>query len=142
MINNKQLLNKEEVTSGEIIIGPSIKIGYYAQEHENLNYEQDLISEIRQTTAISREDAINIDKDDQQRLKQYIHLSDKTIFEPIFTSRGVLYLHIKTFTPSTDALYEEQIENRRERIINSIKSMKFEEKKEELVESANVQYLL
>lgn len=54
----KQLLNKDDVTSGEIIIGPSIKIGYYAQEHENLNYEQDLISEIRQTTAISREDAV------------------------------------------------------------------------------------
>lgn len=54
----KQLLNKEEVTSGEIIIGPSIKIGYYAQEQETLNFDQDLIGEIRQTTAISREGAV------------------------------------------------------------------------------------
>lgn len=53
-----QLLDKEEVTTGEIIIGPSVKIGYYAQEHETLNYERDLISEIRQTAPISRGDAV------------------------------------------------------------------------------------
>lgn len=54
----KQLLDKDEVTEGEIVIGPSIKIGYYAQEQETLNDERDLISEIRQTAPISREDAV------------------------------------------------------------------------------------
>ena len=54
----KQLLDKETITTGQIIMGPSIKVGYYAQEHENLDYGRDLISEIRQTTAISREGAV------------------------------------------------------------------------------------
>jgi ATP-binding cassette subfamily F protein 3 len=54
----KQLLNPEQVSSGEIIIGPSIKIGYYAQEQETLNNDLDLISEIRQTAPVSREAAV------------------------------------------------------------------------------------
>ncbi len=54
----RQLLNPESVSSGEIKIGPSIKIGYYAQEQETLNYKRDLISEIRQTAPVSRETAV------------------------------------------------------------------------------------
>lgn len=54
----KQVLNKDDATKGEIIIGPSVKIGYYAQESENLNPHQDLISEIRQAAPLSREDAV------------------------------------------------------------------------------------
>ncbi|MDX1413538.1 MAG: ABC-F family ATP-binding cassette domain-containing protein [Candidatus Promineifilaceae bacterium] len=54
----KQLLDPEGITRGEIKIGPSIKIGYYSQEHETLNLESDLISEIRQTAPVSRESAV------------------------------------------------------------------------------------
>ncbi len=54
----KQLLDPEGITGGEIKIGPSIKIGYYSQEHETLNQERDLISEIRQTAPVSRETAV------------------------------------------------------------------------------------
>lgn len=54
----KQLLDPEGISSGEIKIGPSIKIGYYSQEHETLNHERDLISEIRQTAPVSRETAV------------------------------------------------------------------------------------
>ena len=54
----KQLLNPEAVTSGQIKIGPSIKIGYYAQEQETLHNEWDLITEIRQTAPVSRETAV------------------------------------------------------------------------------------
>jgi ATP-binding cassette subfamily F protein 3 len=54
----KQILDPEGVSSGEIKIGPSIKIGYYAQEQETLNDDLDLISEIRQTAPVSREAAV------------------------------------------------------------------------------------
>ncbi len=76
----KQLLDKEDVTSGEIIIGPSVKIGYYAQEHENLNYDQDLISEIRQTAPISRGDAVAF-------LNRFLYTYDQ-MQQPISTLSG------------------------------------------------------
>ncbi|MEM7112257.1 MAG: ABC-F family ATP-binding cassette domain-containing protein [Chloroflexota bacterium] len=54
----KQLLDPENVTGGIIKIGPSIKIGYYAQEQETLNHANDLITEIRQSAPVSRETAV------------------------------------------------------------------------------------
>ena len=54
----KQLLNPEAVSGGEIRLGPSVQIGYYDQENENLNYEQNLIEEIRLSAALSQEAAV------------------------------------------------------------------------------------
>jgi ATP-binding cassette subfamily F protein 3 len=54
----KQLLEPEGVDDGRIKIGPSIKIGYYAQEHETLDYEQNLIDAIRLTAPVNRETAV------------------------------------------------------------------------------------
>jgi ATP-binding cassette subfamily F protein 3 len=54
----KQLLDPEGVSGGEIRLGPSSRIGYYDQEHENLDYGKNLIDDIRQVTAISRESAV------------------------------------------------------------------------------------
>ena len=54
----KQLLDPEGIDDGRIKIGPSIKIGYYAQEHETLNYEQTLIDAIRMTAPVNRETAV------------------------------------------------------------------------------------
>ncbi len=54
----KQFLDPESISGGEIQIGPSIKIGYYSQEQETLNNDQDMISEIRQTAPVSRETAV------------------------------------------------------------------------------------
>ncbi len=54
----KQFLDPESISSGEIKVGPSIKIGYYSQEQETLDNERDLISEIRQTAPVSRETAV------------------------------------------------------------------------------------
>ena len=54
----KQLLDDENIDGGEIKIGPSTKIGYYAQEHETLNYNQDLVTTIRQSAPVSREVAV------------------------------------------------------------------------------------
>lgn len=41
------ILGKEEPTLGEIKIGPSVKIGYYAQEHETLDFNQSVIDAVR-----------------------------------------------------------------------------------------------
>ncbi len=54
----RQLLHPEQIPAGEVKIGPSSKIGYYAQEHETLDYEQDLITAIRQTAPVTRETAV------------------------------------------------------------------------------------
>lgn len=54
----KQLLDPEGIDLGEIKIGPSIQIGYYAQEHETLNYDQTLLDTIRNTAPMSQETAV------------------------------------------------------------------------------------
>jgi len=41
------ILGWEEATGGAIKVGPSVRIGYYAQEHETLNLDKTLIEEIR-----------------------------------------------------------------------------------------------
>ncbi len=54
----KMILDPESATGGEIKIGPSIKIGYYAQEQETLDPAQDLITCIRQAAPLTREAAV------------------------------------------------------------------------------------
>ena len=54
----KQILSPEAISAGEIKLGPSIKVGYYAQEQETLHDDWDLILEIRQTAPVSRETAV------------------------------------------------------------------------------------
>lgn len=41
------ILGKEQPTSGEIKIGPSVKVGYYAQEHETLDFDQTILDAVR-----------------------------------------------------------------------------------------------
>ncbi|MCC6569967.1 MAG: ABC-F family ATP-binding cassette domain-containing protein, partial [Anaerolineales bacterium] len=41
------ILGKEIPTSGEIKIGPSVKVGYYAQEHETLDFDQTVLDAVR-----------------------------------------------------------------------------------------------
>lgn len=54
------ILGQEPHTGGQIRIGPSVKIGYYAQEHETLNYEWTLIDTVRQVAKLSESDAVRI----------------------------------------------------------------------------------
>jgi ATP-binding cassette subfamily F protein 3 len=51
----KQLLEPESVESGVIKIGPSITIGYYAQEHQTLNWDNTLLQEMRSTAPMSEQ---------------------------------------------------------------------------------------
>lgn len=54
------ILGQEPHTGGQIRTGPSVKIGYYAQEHETLNYEWTLIDTVRQVAKLSESDAVRI----------------------------------------------------------------------------------
>ena len=52
------ILGQETPSGGEIVIGPSVEIGYYAQEHETLDYERTLIETVRQAAPLSEDAAV------------------------------------------------------------------------------------
>ncbi len=47
-------------SDGEIILGPSVKIGYYAQEHETLDVGRTLIETVRLAAALSESAAVRL----------------------------------------------------------------------------------
>ena len=53
------ILGKEQPTNGEIKIGPSVKVGYYAQEHETLDFNQTLIDAVRLAGNMSESNAVS-----------------------------------------------------------------------------------
>jgi len=54
----RMILRNETPTKGNIILGPSIKIGYYAQEHQTLDYKQTLIDTVRRAAPLSESNAV------------------------------------------------------------------------------------
>jgi len=52
------ILGEEPPTSGSVIVGPSIKIGYYAQQHETLDPARTLIDTLRYAAGISEDRAM------------------------------------------------------------------------------------
>jgi ATP-binding cassette, subfamily F, member 3 len=52
------ILGLDTPDAGEIKIGPSIKIGYYAQEHETLNLDMTLIDIVRRAGKLSESNAV------------------------------------------------------------------------------------
>ena len=53
------ILGKEQPTQGEIKIGPSVKVGYYAQEHDTLDFNQSLIDTVRLAGNMSESNAVS-----------------------------------------------------------------------------------
>ncbi|HET9909275.1 MAG TPA: ABC-F family ATP-binding cassette domain-containing protein [Anaerolineales bacterium] len=53
------ILGKETPTLGEIRIGPSVKVGYYAQEHETLDFNQSVIDAVRLFGNMSESNAVS-----------------------------------------------------------------------------------
>ena len=53
------ILGKENPTLGEIKIGPSVKVGYYAQEHETLDFNQTVIDAVRLSGNMSESNAVS-----------------------------------------------------------------------------------
>jgi len=54
----RMILGIEPSDQGELILGPSIKTGYYAQEHETLNFNQTLIEAVRSAGSLSETSAV------------------------------------------------------------------------------------
>ena len=53
------ILGWEEPTGGVIKVGPSVQLGYYAQEHETLDPARTLVEEIRQVKPMYEEQAVS-----------------------------------------------------------------------------------
>ncbi len=53
------ILGQEQPTSGVIKVGPSVSVGYYAQEHQTLNPQRTLIEEIWDAKSMSEHAAVN-----------------------------------------------------------------------------------
>ena len=53
------ILGQEEPTGGTIKLGPSVSMGYYAQEHETLDYEQTPLDAVRHAAAMSESAAMS-----------------------------------------------------------------------------------
>lgn len=53
------ILGEETPTGGSITLGPSVEIGYYAQEHQTLDYARTLIDTVRQATPMSESEAVS-----------------------------------------------------------------------------------
>lgn len=52
----RMILGEDQPSGGSIVVGPSIRIGYYAQQHETLNAEQTLIDTVRHAVDRMTED--------------------------------------------------------------------------------------
>ena len=55
----RMILGEIEPDQGEIRLGPSVKTGYYAQEHETLDFKQTLLEAVRSTAPLSEPKAIS-----------------------------------------------------------------------------------
>ena len=54
------ILGQEPPTAGTIKLGPSIRLGYYAQEHETLDPNRTLLEEVRQVKPMSEQQAVSV----------------------------------------------------------------------------------
>lgn len=54
----RQILAPEDVEAGRVKVGPSIKIGYYAQEHETLDMDRSPLQEVRNLIPMSENAAV------------------------------------------------------------------------------------
>ncbi len=54
----RMILGQETPSTGEIKIGPSIRVGYYAQQHETLDPQRSLIENVRKAGRFTEESAV------------------------------------------------------------------------------------
>ncbi len=52
------ILGREAPDAGEIKLGPSVKVGYYAQEHETLDFNLTLIEAVRRAANLTESNAV------------------------------------------------------------------------------------
>jgi ATP-binding cassette subfamily F protein 3 len=54
----RMILEQEQLTAGEIVVGPSVRVGYYAQQHETLDYAQTLMDTVRRAAPMTEQGAV------------------------------------------------------------------------------------
>jgi ATP-binding cassette subfamily F protein 3 len=54
----RTILGEEQPTDGTVTIGPSVRVGYYAQEHETIEPTRSLIDHLRYAAGVSEESAM------------------------------------------------------------------------------------
>lgn len=54
----RMILGLDEPTAGEIVVGPSVRVGYYAQQHETLDYSQTLVDTVRRAAPMTEQGAV------------------------------------------------------------------------------------
>lgn len=54
------ILGREQPTRGEIKLGPSVKVGHYAQEHETLDFDQTVLDAVRLAGNMSEGRAVSL----------------------------------------------------------------------------------
>ncbi len=54
----RMILDQEPPSSGGIKIGPSVRIGHYAQQHETLDYDRTLVDTVRLAATVSEQEAM------------------------------------------------------------------------------------
>jgi ATP-binding cassette subfamily F protein 3 len=54
----RMILGEEQPTAGEIVVGPSVRVGYYAQQHETLDYAQSLMDTVRRAAPMTEQNAV------------------------------------------------------------------------------------
>lgn len=54
----RMILGTEEPSGGRLVLGPSITVGHYAQEHETLDYGRSLIETVRRAAPLSEGEAV------------------------------------------------------------------------------------
>ncbi len=52
------ILGREQPDAGEVKIGPSVQVGYYAQEHETLDFDQTPLEAVRGAARITEQGAV------------------------------------------------------------------------------------
>jgi len=52
------ILGEEKKTAGSVVLGPSVRVGYYAQEHETLDPNRSLIDHLRYAAGVSEDAAM------------------------------------------------------------------------------------
>lgn len=53
------ILGREQPERGEIILGPSVRVGYYAQEHETLDFDKTVLDTVRFAGNMSEPNAVS-----------------------------------------------------------------------------------
>ncbi len=101
------ILGSEIPDAGEVALGPGVRVGYYAQEYENLDYSQTLLEAIRYASEMSEASAVSF-------LIRYLftyHQANQSIGELSGGERSRLQLALLVLSGANFLLLDEPTNN-------------------------------